>query len=103
MLGKIKQRIYDSIASAKVRENPGKRRILLFGLRTCIFLRRRDADAYAKIECICDEEIKEAVRFVFIPVLNPMEDLIIQTLRVLGIKTTRKNTWGKSKNLFNRG
>jgi len=71
MLGKIKQRIHDSITSAKVRENPGKRRILLFGLRTCIFLRRRDADAYAKIECIRDEEIKEAVRFVLITSTQP--------------------------------
>jgi hypothetical protein len=32
-----------------------------------------------------------------------MEDLIIQTLRVLGIKTTRKNTWEKIEKLIQSG
>jgi len=32
-----------------------------------------------------------------------MEDLIIQTLRVPGIKTTRKNTWEKIGKLIQSG
>ena len=105
MLGKIKQRILDSISSA---ENSGK--ILARGefywplSGPSDLLRRRDADAYAKIEWICDEEIKEAVRFVLNNQYStPMEDLIIQTSRVLGIKTTRKNTWDRIEKLIQSG
>jgi hypothetical protein len=105
MFGKIKQRILDSMASA---ESSGK--ILARGefywplSEPAYLLRRRDTDAYAKIECICDEEIKEAVRFVLNNQYStPMEDLIIQTSRVLGIKTTRKNTWDKIEKLIQSG
>ena len=105
MLGKIKNRISDSMAVA---ESSGK--ILARGefywplSEPADLLRRRDVDAYAKIEWICDEEIKEAVRFVLSNQYStPMEDLIIQTSRVLGIKTTRKNTWDRIENLFSQG
>ena len=105
MLGKIKQRILDAISSA---ENSGK--VLAKGefywplSEPAYLLRRRDADAYAKIEWICDEEIKEAVRFVLSNQYStPMEDLIIQTSRVLGIKTTRKNTWDRIEKLIQSG
>jgi hypothetical protein len=105
MFGKIKQRILDSMASA---ESSGK--ILARGefywqlSEPAYLLRRRDTDAYAKIECICDEEIKEAVRFVLNNQYStPMEDLIIQTSRVLGIKTTRKNTWDRIEKIIQSG
>ena len=67
-------------------------------------LRRRDGDASAKIEWICDEEIKEAIRFVLNSQYStPLEDLIVQTSRVLGIKTTRKNTWERIEKLVLSG
>jgi superfamily I DNA and/or RNA helicase/very-short-patch-repair endonuclease len=105
MLGKIKQRILDSMVSA---ENSGKilsRGEFYWSLSgPSDLLRRRDAEAYAKIEWICDEEIKEAVRFVLTNQYStPMEDLIIQTSRVLGIKTTRKNTWDRIEGLIRSG
>lgn len=105
MLGKIRQRILDSIASA---ESSGKIQVKgefcwpLSG--PADLLRRRDAEAYAKIEWICDEEIKEAVRFVLASQYStPMEDLIVQTSRVLGIKTTRKNTWDRIERIIQSG
>lgn len=105
MLGKIRQRILDSIASA---ESSGKIQVRgefcwpLSGPSD--LLRRRDTESYARIEWICDEEIKEAVRFVLISQYStPMEDLIIQTSRVLGIKTTRKNTWDRIEKLIQSG
>ncbi|KKH94251.1 hypothetical protein EO95_16190 [Methanosarcina sp. 1.H.T.1A.1] len=105
MLGKIKQKVLDSMSAA---ENSGK--ILAKGefywplSEPEYLLRRRDADTYAKIEWICDEEIKEAVRFVLnTQYSTPMEDLIIQTSRVLGIKTTRKNTWDRIEKLIQSG
>jgi len=67
-------------------------------------LRRRDGDSSAKIEWICDEEIKEAVRFVLNSQYStPLEDLIVQTARVLGIKSTRKNTWERIEKLVQSG
>ncbi|WP_269849617.1 DUF3320 domain-containing protein [Methanosarcina horonobensis] len=105
MLNKIKQRILDSIALA---EGLGKIQVRgefcwpLSG--PADLLRRRDAESYAKIEWICDEEIKEAVRFVLTNQYStPMEDLIVQTSRVLGIKTTRKNTWDRIEKLIQSG
>jgi superfamily I DNA and/or RNA helicase/very-short-patch-repair endonuclease len=105
MLGKIRQRILDATAAA---ESSGKIQVRgefcwpLSG--PAYLLRRRDTEAYAKIEWICDEEIKEAVRFVLINQYStPMEDLIIQTSRVLGIKTTRKNTWDRIEKLIQSG
>jgi very-short-patch-repair endonuclease len=105
MLGKIRQRILDSIASA---ESSGKIQVKgefywpLSG--PADLLRRRDAESYAKIEWICDEEIKEAVRFVLTNQYStPMEDLIIQTSRVLGIRTTRKNAWDRIEKLIQSG
>ncbi|MPM91215.1 hypothetical protein SDC9_138342 [bioreactor metagenome] len=105
MLGKIRQRILDSMASA---ESSGKIQVKgefywpLSG--PAELLRRRDAESYAKIESICDEEIKEAVRFVLTNQYStPMEDLIIQTSRVLGIKTTRKNAWDRIERLIQSG
>lgn len=105
MLGKIRQRILDSISSTEI---SGK--IQVKGefywpfLEPADLLRRRDAESYAKIEWICDEEIKEAVRFVLTNQYStPMEDLIIQTSRVLGIKTTRKNAWDRIEKLIQSG
>lgn len=105
MLCKIKQRILDSIASA---ESLGKIQVRgefywpLSG--PADLLRRRDAESYPKIEWICDEEIKEAVRFVLTNQYStPMEDLIIQTSRVLGIKTTRKNAWDRIEKIIQSG
>ncbi len=102
MLSKIKHRILDSLAAG---ESSGK--ILARGefywplSEPADLLRRRDADSYAKIEWICDEEIKEAVRFVLNNQYStPLEDLIIQASRVLGIKTTRKNTWDRIEKLI---
>ncbi|WP_243466420.1 DUF3320 domain-containing protein [Methanosarcina mazei] len=105
MLGKIRQRILDSVASA---ESSGKIQVRgefcwpLYGPSD--LLRRRDTESYARIEWICDEEIKEAVRFVLTSQYStPMDDLIIQTSRVLGIKTTRKNTWDRIEKLIQSG
>ncbi|MGB9939265.1 DUF3320 domain-containing protein [Methanosarcina sp.] len=101
MLGKIKQRIFDV---ANIAESSGKIRAegefyWPVSEPACL-LRRRDGEASAKIEWICDEEIKEAIRFVLNSQYStPLEDLIVQTSRVLGIKTTRKNTWERIENL----
>ena len=105
MLGKIKQRIFDTAILA---ENSGKIRIegefYWPASEPACLLRRRDGDASAKIEWICDEEIKEAVRFVLNSQYStPLEDLIVQTSRVLGIKTTRKNTWERIEKLVQSG
>ncbi|RXA19942.1 DUF3320 domain-containing protein [Methanosarcina sp. MSH10X1] len=105
MLGKIKQRIFDAADTA---ENSGKIRIKgefywPVSEPACL-LRRRDGDASAKIEWICDEEIKEAIRFVLNSQYStPLEELIVQTSRVLGIKTTRKNTSERIENLILSG
>ena len=105
LLGKIKQRIFDAVELA---ESSGKIRIenefyWPVSEPFCL-LRRRDGDASAKIEWICDEEIKEAVRFVLNSQYStPLEDLIVQTSRVLGIKTTRKNTWERIEKLVKAG
>ncbi|MDI9394394.1 MAG: DUF3320 domain-containing protein [Euryarchaeota archaeon] len=105
MLSKIKQRILDSIASS---ESLGKIQVRgdfcwpLSGPED--LLRRRDAESYPKIEWICDEEINEAVRFVLSNQYStPMEDLIIQASRVLGIRTTRKNAWDRIEKLIQSG
>jgi superfamily I DNA and/or RNA helicase/very-short-patch-repair endonuclease len=105
MLGKAKQRIIDAAASA---ESSGKVRIegefYWPASGSACLLRRRDGDASAKIEWICDEEIKEAVRFVLNSQYStPLEDLIVQTSRVLGIKSTRKNTWERIEKLVQSG
>jgi hypothetical protein len=105
MLGKIKQRIFDAVELA---ESSGKIRIegeffWPVSEPVCL-LRRRDGDASARIEWICDEEIKEAVRFVLNSQYStPLEDLIVQASRVLGIKTTRKNTWERIEKLVKSG
>ncbi len=105
MLGKIKQRIFDVV---NIAENSGKIRAKgefywPVSEPACL-LRRRDGDASAKIEWICDEEIKEAIRFVLDSQYStPLEDLIVQTSRALGIKTTRKNTWERIENLILSG
>ena len=105
MLGKIKQRIFDA---AELAESSGKIRIegeffWPVSEPVCL-LRRRDGDASARIEWICDEEIKEAVRFVLNSQYStPLEDLIVQASRVLGIKTTRKNTWERIEKLVKSG
>lgn len=63
-------------------------------------LRRRHEVLSAKIEWICDEEIKKAVSFVLNSQYStPLEDLIVQASRVLGIKTTHKNTWERIEKL----
>jgi very-short-patch-repair endonuclease len=101
MLGKIKQRISDAVEHA---ECSGKIRIISdFYWQTsepvCL-LRRREGDEAARIEWICDEEIKEAIRFVLNNQYStPLQDLITQTSRVLGIKTTRKNVWERIEKL----
>ncbi|AKB37659.1 DNA helicase related protein [Methanosarcina siciliae C2J] len=102
MFSKIKHRILDSLAEA---ESSGKivaRGEFYWPLSgPAELLRKRDTETYAKIEWICDEEIKEAVRFVLnTQYSTPLEDLIIQTSRVLGIKTTRKNTWDRIEKLI---
>lgn len=105
MLGKIKQRIYDAADTA---ENSGKIRVKgefywPVSEPACL-LRRRAGDAPAKIEWICDEEIKEAIHFVLNSQYStPLEDLIVQTSRVLGIKTTRKNTSERIEKLILSG
>ena len=105
ILGKVKQRIFDTLLLA---ESSGKiRRAGEFYWpisEPISLLRRRDDDTPAKIEWICDEEIKEAVRFVLNSQYStPLEDLIVQTSRVLGIKTTRKNTWERIEKLVQSG
>jgi hypothetical protein len=105
MLGKIKQRIFDA---ADIAENSEKIRVKgefywPISEPDCL-LRRRDESASAKIEWICDEEIKEAIRFVLNSQYStPLEDLIVQTSRVLGIKTTRKNTKERIEKLVQVG
>ncbi len=105
MLGKIRQRIFDSAALA---ENTGKIRIegeFYWPVpEPACLLRRRDGDASSKIEWICDEEIREAVRFVLNSQYStPLEDLIVQASRLLGIKTTRKNAWERIEKLVRSG
>lgn len=105
MLGKIKQRISDAAALA---ESSGK--IMVkdefywpVSEPACI-LRRREGDESTKIEWICDEEIKEAIRFVLhIQYSTPLEDLVVQTSRVLGIKITRKNVKKRIEKLVKAG
>jgi len=105
MLGKIKQRIFDVAALA---ENSGKIRVKdefywPVSEPACI-LRRREGDESTKIEWICDEEIKEAIRFVLHSQYStPLEDLIVQTSRVIGIKTTRKNVKERIEKLVKAG
>lgn len=105
MPGKAKQRIFDAAARA---ESSGNVRVEGEFYWPCsgpaCLLRKRDGDASAKIEWICDEEIKEAVRFVLNSQYStPLEDLIVQTSRVLGIKSTRKNTWDRIEKLVQSG
>ncbi len=105
MLGKTKQRIFDSAVLA---ESFGKIRVedefCWPSSGSACLLRRRDGDVSAKIEWICDEEIKEAVSFVLNSQYStPLEDLIVQTSRVLGIKSTRKNTWERIEKLVQSG
>jgi len=105
MFGKIKQRIFDVVDIA---ESSGKIRVKgefywPVSEPACL-LRRRDGDASAKIEWICDEEIKEAIRFVLNSQYStPLEDLIVQTSKVLGIKNTRKNTKERIEKLVQVG
>lgn len=105
MLGKTKQRIVDVAALA---ESSGKIRVKgefywPVSEPACL-LRRREGDEFAKIEWICDEEIKEAIRFVlYNQYSTPLEDLIVQTSRVLGIKTTRRNTKERIEKLVQAG
>jgi len=105
MLGKTKQRIFEIAALA---ESLGKIRIKgefywPVSEPACL-LRRREGDASAKIEWICDEEIKDAIHFVLNSQYStPLEDLIVQTSRVLGIKTTRKNTKERIEKLIQAG
>ncbi|MDD2340051.1 MAG: DUF3320 domain-containing protein [Methanosarcina sp.] len=94
MFGKIKQRIFNIAALA---ESSGKIRVkgeFYWPVSEPVsLLRRRDGEVSVKIEWICDEEIKEAIRFVLNSQYStPLEDLIVQASRVLGIKSTRKNT-----------
>ena len=105
MLGKIKQRIFDV---ASLAESSGKIRakgeFYWPVLEPDCLLRRREGDESAKIEWICDEEIKEAIRFVLNSQYStPLEDLIVQTSRVLGIKSTRKNTKERIEKLVQTG
>jgi superfamily I DNA and/or RNA helicase/very-short-patch-repair endonuclease len=101
MFGKIKRRILDSVALA---ESAGKIRVegefFWPSSEPVCLLRRRDGEVSAKIEWICDEEIKKAVSFVLNSQYStPLEDLIVQASRVLGIKTTHKNTWERIEKL----
>ncbi len=105
MLGKIKQLILDSVALA---ESSGKIRVegefFWPSSEPACFLRRRYGDVSAKIEWICDEEIKKAVSFVLNSQYStPLEDLIVQASRVLGIKTTHKNAWERIEKLVQSG
>jgi superfamily I DNA and/or RNA helicase/very-short-patch-repair endonuclease len=105
MLGKIKQRVFDAVTIA---ESFGKIRaegeFYWPVSEPAYILRRRDGDSSSKIEWICDEEIKEAVRFVLNSQYStPLEDLIVQTSRVLGIKTARKNTKERIEKLVQSG
>ncbi len=105
MLWKIKQKIIDIAVLA---ESSGKIRVKgefywPVSEPTCL-LRRHDGNASAKIEWVCDEEIKEAIRFILNNQYStPLEDLIVQTSRVLGIKSTRKNTWERIEKLIQAG
>ena len=101
MFGKIKRRILDSVALA---ESTGKIRVegefFWPSSEPVCLLRRRYGEVSAKIEWICDEEIKKAVSFVLNSQYStPLEDLIVQASRVLGIKTTHKNTWERIEKL----
>ena len=105
MLRKIKHRILDSVALA---ESSGKVRIegefFWPSSEPVCLLRRRYGDVSAKIEWICDEEIKKAVNFVLNSQYStPLEELVVQASRVLGIKTTHKNTWERIGKLVQSG
>ncbi len=105
MLGKIKQRILDSVVLA---ESSGKIRVkgefFWPSSEPVCLLRRRNGEVPTKIEWICDEEIKKAVSFVLNSQYStPLEDLIVQASRVLGIKTTHKNTWERIEKLVQSG
>jgi hypothetical protein len=105
MLGKIKQRIFEAVTIAEVSGKIRAEGEFYWPISgpVCL-LRRRDGDSSAKIEWICDEEIKEALRFVLNSQYStPLEDLIVQTSRVLGIKTARKNTKERIERLVQSG
>lgn len=54
--------------------------------------RRRTGDPPAKIELICDGEIAEAIKFVLKQQFStPLDELIVQTSRLLGFQATREN------------
>lgn len=105
MLGKIKQRINDVADLAESSgEIKAKGEFYWPVSKPACLLRRREGDESAKIEWICDEEIKEAIRFVlYNQYSTPLEDLIVQTSRVLGIKTTRKNAKERIEKLVKAG
>lgn len=105
MLGKIKQSILNAVTSAEMAERLRVRGDFLWPVsEPAYLLRRRDGNASPKIEWICDEEIREAVRFVLDNQYStPMEDLVIQTSRVLGIRITRKNTRDRIEGLIVSG
>ncbi len=94
MGGKIRQRVSEMLIIAEDLGKIRKEEEFYWPVSKNVCpLRRRDETASAKIEWICDEEIKEAVRFVLKNQYStPLEALIVQTSRVLGIRTTRKNT-----------
>lgn len=64
-------------------------------------VRRRSGDTPAKIELICDEEIAEAVKQVLKQQFATMpDDLIVQSSRVLGFKSTSEGIAGRIKNVI---
>ncbi len=105
MLGKIKQSILDAVTSAEMAERLRVKGDFLWPVsEPAYLLRRRDGDTPPKIEWICDEEIREAVRFVLDNQYStPLDDLVIQASRVLGIKITRKNARDRIESLIRSG
>lgn len=105
IIGKVKQRIVEVLLISENSEKIKRAGEFYWPVSEPVsLLRRRDEDTPAKIEWICDEEIKEALRFVLNSQYStPLEDLIVQTSRVLGIKTTRKNTWERIERLVQSG
>ncbi|MGD9651369.1 MAG: hypothetical protein AB7V12_03265, partial [Candidatus Dadabacteria bacterium] len=65
-------------------------------------VRRRIDDPQPNIDLICKEEIAEAVQLVLkYQHATMIEDLVIQTSRLLGFQATRAETYAKIKKVVN--
>jgi len=91
------QRIYNAIEDAA---NYAKRKGMIEKKGKFLWMpdqvdtpvRRRHKDPPPNIELICDEEIGEAIKYILrTQYATKLDELVVQTARILGIKSTRSN------------